>query len=73
MEELSKLSNGNFTPSQWVRCLGHVINLAVQAYLVEMKASVNAFRDKEHYLNFTSKNEVVVMENEDSAFVKVII
>lgn len=71
MAELEKLSDGKFTDKQWVRCLGHILNLAVQDYLKAMKASVNIHRDKQAYLRDTSRNIIAVEEDEDEAFVKV--
>jgi hypothetical protein len=66
MKELEKF--GNFKKGQWVRCMPHVVNLAVQQFLNEMKASSKEFRD---YQNATKKNELLACEEEDMAFLKV--
>lgn len=68
IETLESLSNYEFKRSQWVRCMAHVINLAVQDFLKEMKASCNEYRS---YLKDTTNNEFVEERLQDSAFKKV--
>lgn len=68
MSALENLSDGLFTQKQWIRCLAHILNLAVQSFLKEMKATVKEFRD---YMKNTSSNRVSQDGDEDSAFLKV--
>jgi hypothetical protein len=68
MDHLERLSNGAIKKNQWVRCVTHIINLAVQAFLVEMKATASEFRD---YMKATKKN-ALLSNSEEVSFLKVI-
>ncbi len=50
--------------------MAHVLNLAVQDFLKEMKATCKEFKD---YIQCTQKNELLEDMNADSAFLKVIL
>lgn len=67
MEHLETLSGGAIKTSQWVRCITHIINIAVQAFLVEMKATASEFRD---YMKATKNNDIL-RNDEDVSFLKV--
>lgn len=68
MRELEELTNGEFKESQWVRCMAHVVNLSVQAFLKEMKASSKEYRDyQKSAMNFELNDN----DDEDQSFIKV--
>lgn len=68
MNTLEFISEGKFKKQQWVRCMAHIVNLAVQGFLKEMNASVKEFRD---YLKATANNSLLNGRNEDDVFLKV--
>lgn len=66
MDELAK--DSNFNKGQWVRCMPHVVNLSVQQFLKEMKASSKEFRE---YQKITRNKDLIPCEEEDTVFLKV--
>jgi hypothetical protein len=70
MDYLEELSNNEFHSGQRVRCMAHVINLAVQEFLKETKSSCKEYRD---YLKQTTNCELIESEEEDKAFIQVIL
>jgi hypothetical protein len=68
MAHLESTSNYQFNGGQRVRCMAHVINLAVQEFLKETKASCKEYRD---YLAHTVNCELIESEEEDKAFIQV--
>lgn len=68
MAALEKMTNNQWQRTQWVRCIAHVVNLAVQASLKEMKATVQDWRV---YMKSTVKCTLDQSLGEETAFLKV--
>lgn len=69
MAELESITKGSWQKVQWVRCIAHVVNIAVQDFLKELKASVKDWRV---YIKSTVNCKLDLSLGEQSAFLKVI-
>jgi hypothetical protein len=70
MTELERLTDGQWQKSQWVRCVAHIVNLSVQAFLKEIRATVQDYR---LYLKSTVSCKLDSSIDEETAFLKVMI
>lgn len=68
MAALEIATQGVFKRTQWVRCVAHVINLAVQEFLKEIRATVKDFRV---YMKSTVQCVLDQSLGEEAAFLKV--
>jgi hypothetical protein len=70
MLELEAITNSAWKNNQWVRCIAHVVNIAVQDFLKELKASVKDWRV---YVKSTVGCKLDTSLGEQTAFLKVIL